>query len=236
MKHIKKILTLAMVVVMALTVLTFSGGAESIEQTAIALTSGNTVTPPRFSRYNDYEAYKINVSKSGTLKLTIKAYSDPINVYVIDSNDNYLDVDDYTERNGSASVGTASVCSTLYTGSLGKTDIDLCYKVTKGTYYIKIAAGWNYKGSENKINLTATFPSSSNASKGKVYYLRLTMDKGDTLGIGAVVSSGTKVTWTTSNSNVATVKNGKVTAKAKGSAIITAKCGTSSQKIKIVVQ
>ena len=56
--------------------------------------------------------------------------------------------------------------------------------------------------------------------------------------LGALVSpSGEAVMWTSSKTSVATVSSsGKVTAKAKGSATITAKCGTSTQKIKIIVK
>lgn len=47
--------------------------------------------------------------------------------------------------------------------------------------------------------------------------------------------SASKATWTTSNSSVATVKNGKITAKATGSATITAKYSGKEVKINVTV-
>lgn len=61
--------------------------------------------------------------------------------------------------------------------------------------------------------------------------------KCDTLSLGAALSGGSgTVTWKSSKSSVATVSSkGKITAKKAGSTIITAKCGTSYKKVKIVV-
>lgn len=112
------------------------------------------------------------------------------------------------------------------------------YEVEKGTYFIRIQHdSWGYgsKG-DRKVNLTATFPSAT-ASKAKISYLTLKVSKGDIAELGAVISGSGSVEWTSSKSSVATVNsNGKVTAKSKGSAIITAKCGSSKQKIKIIVK
>ena len=245
MKHIKKILAVAMVVVMAITALTFSANSESIADTAKNITSGQSVTAI-LNDYADTADYKINVMQSGTLKISLTAEMHDCYVYVYDSNGNKLNVTSHTITSSSYKENQKGDDSfyAQWNSTIEQFAGTISYAVNKGTYYIRVYRSCDHYSltrstyyGDGDVKLTATFPSSSTStSKGKVYYLRLTMDKGDTLGIGAVVSSGTKVTWTTSNSNVATVKNGKVTAKAKGSAIITAKCGTSSQKIKIVVQ
>ena len=62
------------------------------------------------------------------------------------------------------------------------------------------------------------------------------MSKGSTIQLGTVMSVDGAVTWTSSKTSVATVSsNGKITAKSKGSAVITAKTGKNSVKIKITV-
>ena len=121
----------------------------------------------------------------------------------------------------------------------------ISYGVSKGTYYIRFERSSSNSGN-GKINFTATFPSSSESSSssssststGKVSYLTLTMSKGWSLQLGAVVSpSGKKVTWKSSKKSVVSVSsNGLITAKKKGTAIITAKCGSSTKKIKIIVK
>lgn len=236
MKHIKKILAVAMVMVMALTALTFSASSESIADTAKKISSGSKVSDTIYKE--ESLVYEVNVSQKGILKINFTAKCEYMYVYVYDKNGNKVDESDVKYISGNSwsiyDIGEDYI-DFEWNEKVEKIEANLQYTVEKGVYYIEFYRGGSSDGS-GKLDFTATFPSSSTASKGKVYYLRITMDKGDTLGIGAVVSSGTDVTWTTSNANVATVKNGKITAKAKGSTIITAKCGTSSQKIKIIVQ
>lgn len=120
-----------------------------------------------------------------------------------------------------------------------KIKINVTYQIGKGTYYIRVQHNdWGSGSSGNrKISLTAKFPTVT-ATKAKITCLTLTVNKGSTVQLGALVSpSGESVKWTSSKTSVATVSSsGKVTAKAKGSATITAKCGTSTQKIKIIVK
>lgn len=68
-----------------------------------------------------------------------------------------------------------------------------------------------------------------------------TVKKGGTLTLKATVSPSknviSTVTWTSSNTKVATVKNGKITAKAKGTAVITVKTTNGkTAKCKITVK
>lgn len=68
---------------------------------------------------------------------------------------------------------------------------------------------------------------------------KLNMDKGDKetikLKYDDKTLSGSKATWSTSKSSVATVDDGKVTAKGKGTAIITAKYKGEEVEIEIIV-
>ncbi len=232
MKHIRKILAIAMVMVMALTALTFSGGAESIEDTAINIASGKTVSATLPTKYSSAN-YKINATNSGTLKITLTSYLSACRVYVYDSYGNEVKVSDHILTSSDYTVNQKGQSSfyASWQPIVERFDGTISYQVTKGTYYIRIE---NRLYQNGDIKLTATFPSTT-TSKGKLYYLSLTVDKGDTIKLGAVVSSGSKVTWTSSKPAVASVSGGNVTAKTKGSTIITAKCGSTSQKIKITV-
>ncbi len=235
MKHIRKILAIAMVMVMALTALTFSGGAESIYDTAKSITNGQTVNTVLYNT-GDYVDYKVNVTSSGLLKLSLTAKMQYTNIYVYDANGNKVPVANHTyTSSGYTNYNQKgdSYFETKWNSTTEQFVGTVSYQVTKGTYYIRIERYYSSRGDGN-IKLTATFPSTT-ASKGKLYYLSLTVDKGDTIKLGAVVSSGSKVTWTSSKPAVASVSSGKVTAKTKGSTIITAKCGSTSQKIKITV-
>lgn len=66
-----------------------------------------------------------------------------------------------------------------------------------------------------------------------------TLTEGETLTLTATVSPSNAtdktVTWSTSNNSVATVKNGKVTAKAVGTVVITAKAGTKAASCTVAV-
>ena len=84
----------------------------------------------------------------------------------------------------------------------------------------------------------AKFTVGSTSSAASLLYFQVTLKKGATLQLDGVLSGSTSaaVTYSSSKSSVATVTSkGKVTAKAKGTTIITAKCGSSSIKIKIKV-
>lgn len=65
----------------------------------------------------------------------------------------------------------------------------------------------------------------------------VTIKKGSTLSLKATVKgSSQKVTWKSSNKKVATVKNGKVTAKKAGTVTITAKANGVTAKCKVTVK
>ena len=117
-----------------------------------------------------------------------------------------------------------------------KIKLKASYPVTKGTYYIRVQRDdWYSKGGDCKISLTATFPSTA-VKKAKISYLTLKVAEGDSVQLGAALTGSGSVSWSSSNSSVASVTaKGKVTAVNTGSAIITAKCGSSKQRIKIIV-
>ena len=87
-------------------------------------------------------------------------------------------------------------------------------------------------GSKNKISIASN-------SKGIVLNkntLKLKKGKSSTLKVSAKAANKKKVTWKTSNKKIATVKNGKVTAKKKGTVTITVTQNGVSSKCKVTVK
>ncbi len=109
--------------------------------------------------------------------------------------------------------------------------------VDKGTATITAKAGdktaactvtVNAPQTENKVPAKKVTLSSK-----KVYVV-----KGKSVTVQATVTPSNttdKVTWSTSNKKIATVKNGKITAKKKGTATITAKAGSKKATVKVTV-
>lgn len=242
MKIMKKVVAAVAAAVMAATAIVVTASADSIYDTAKEIKSGVEVTATGIG-FNECADYKIKVTKSGTLSLNLTIGMDYANVHVLDSDGNGVKYNDFQAVTGTADWNDLKYTNGNYfhcywNSSTEKIKLKANYEVEKGTYFIRIqhdSWGWGNKG-DRKVNLTATFPSAT-ASKAKISYLTLKVSKGDIAELGAVISGSGSVEWTSSKTSVATVNsNGKVTAKAKGSAIITAKCGSSKQKIKIIVK
>ena len=108
------------------------------------------------------------------------------------------------------------------------------YSVKSGTYYIRFKRNCSFRDGNGNLTFTATYPSTTSTTKFN--YITINLSKGDTLSLGADMTGSGAVTWKSSKSSVASVSStGKVTAKSKGSAIISAKVGKTTKKIKIVV-
>lgn len=183
--------------------------------------------------YGTPRMYKVEMAKKGTLKVDMTSAVSSVNVQVLDSS--ATDMIEYTK-------GTAAVGSVEYTNNYGawiqakdgKSDVSLEYKLDKGVYYVKVFGTIDaYVG--GKTELTLTYPQ---AAKGaEITSFTITLSKGDKLQLGTLLNGKGTVKWSTSKKSVAAVSSkGKITAKAKGSATITAKCGTSTMKIRIIVK
>ncbi|MDF2683139.1 MAG: Ig-like surface protein [Brevibacillus sp.] len=133
----------------------------------------------------------------------------------------------YNDKNVSASSATWSTSkSSVATVSKGVI-------TAKGNGTATITA--KYKGEKVEIEVTVKNSDSLEADdtsislkKGKKETITLYYDDKEL--------KGSKATWSTSNSSVATVKDGVVTAKKKGTATITAKYKDESVKIKVTVK
>lgn len=235
MKIMKKIAAALLAAVMAVTAFAVTASADSIYDTAKEIKSGVAVTATGVGVCENTD-YKIKVTKSGKLSLNLTIGMDSAKVYVLDSDGNGVKYSDYQAVAGSSDWSSYNYFKCRWNSSTEKIKLKADYSVQKGTYYIRIEHDTFGNYGNRKINLTATFPSAT-VSKAKISYLTLKVSKGAVAELGTVMSGSGKVEWTSSKASVASVNsNGRVTAKAKGSAIITAKCGTSKQKIKIIVK
>lgn len=194
--------------------------------------NGKTYTSD-MSVEGDERVYRFNVAKSGTMKIRLAAdyyssYSDDILATLYrDSDDNDVEISNMNVISGSDYKNNDTYASIGY-----KTTAELSYKVTKGTYYLRL---FKNQSSTGTLSMTATYPEGS-SNDGKISCLSLNLKKGGTLQLGAVMAVDGNVTWTSSKTSVATVSStGKVTAKGTGTAVITAKSGKNSVKIQIRV-
>lgn len=239
-KKIAAILSAAVIAVTAAASMAVTVGADSIANTATAITSGKAVSTILPS-YGDTADYKITVKSAGTLKLSVESQMREAYVYVYDSDGNRLSTIAKTTASGDCNGIGGYTHYMSWNSTIEKYKGTVSYSVKAGTYYIRFVRGGSSTGN-GKLTFTATYPSgtsssgSSSASNAKVYYIVLYLEKGDRLSLGATITKGAKVTWKSSNTSVASVSSsGKLTAKGKGSAIITAKCGSSSKTIKVIV-
>lgn len=253
MKKFGKFLSVLLAAVMAVSSLCVAASAAMASDSELAklekgtkVKSGATFT--RKSSSSKSKTYKIAVNKSGYLTIDFESTAPTVFVRVTDA--------DGKRMSGTPTIygGRASLASKSTEITISKdarqdvTKGTISYKVDKGTHYIEVY-GNNKKAKESgQTVMKFTYPAtSSNTSKsssdatidtaiGKMTALTVTLKKGSTLQLGATVSGKGTVAWSTSKRSVATVSDkGKVTAKAKGSAVITAKLGSTSYAITVKV-
>lgn len=235
MKIFRKIaaaLSAAVIAVSACASMAVTAGADSIYDTAKAISSGKSVSTI-LPAYNDTADYKITVSGSGTLKFSIESQMKELYMYVYDSDGNKISTIANTDTSGySADIGVKSHYM-VWNNTVEKYKGTVSYSVKSGTYYIRFNR--TSSSGNGKLTFTATYPTGS-SSKAKINYITLNLSKGDSLSLGADMTGSGTVTWKSSNSSAVSVtSSGRVTAKGYGSAIITAKVGKTTKKIKIVV-
>lgn len=231
MKFTKRLMSVVLAAVMVIGTLAVSVSADSIYDTAVNLPSGKSQSFTLATGKS--KDYKVTLSKKGTLTLNINAKIGNAELYLYDADGNTITPNEYDFTTGSARPRSTYLnCDWNSTTENFKCTVK--YELSKGTYFIRFKK-WSSSGN-GKTTFKATYGSSGN-SDSKISYITLEMDKGDTLRLGAVCEpSDADVTWTSSKTDVATVsESGKVTAKKVGKTVITAKCGSSTQKIQIIV-
>lgn len=233
-RKIAAVLSAAVIAVSACASMAVTAGADSIYDTAKAISSGKSVSTI-LPAYNDTADYKVTVSGSGTLKFSIESQMGKLSMEVYDSNGNLLSTIANTDTSGNSSSIGKDLHNMYWNDTIEKYKGTVSYSVKSGTYYIRFYR-YSYSSSGNgKLTFTATYPTGS-SSKAKINYITLNLSKGDSLSLGADMTGSGTVTWKSSNSSAVSVtSSGRVTAKGYGSAIITAKVGKTTKKIKIVV-
>ena len=227
-RKIAAVASAAALAVLATASMMVSAGADSIYDTAKAISSGNQVSTTLYSD-GDHAEYKVNVSKDGLLTLTLTAKMSFLFISVFDSDGNELDI---AENNLSSGEYVSMNDWYYWNWVVEQIKGTVSYQVSKGDYYIRFS---RYKSDGNgKLTFTATFP--TNTSTAKINYITINLEQGDTLSLGASITGNGTVTWKSSNTYSVTVtQSGKITAKNPGSSIITAKCGKTNKKVKINV-
>lgn len=232
MSKIKKITAILLSAVMLVCCLSVSASAESIADNAKAISSGKTYTAKLYKQ-GETSDYKISLNKSGDLKLKINTQMSELKVYLYDTNGNTMGALDLKADSGKTKTslyGDFIWCT--WNSTVEKYSGSFKYSLDKGTYYLRFKRGYT-KGSE-KITFKATYPSSdkSSDSEDEANCISVQMKKGGTLQLGF----GSDAKWTSSDKSVVTVSSdGKITAKKAGTAIITAKSDSKTDKIQIKV-
>lgn len=256
MKILRRLFAVILTVAVALTALSVTAWADSIEDTAVTIASGETVETVLHTKW-DTTDYKIDVSKSGMLSLDVVLEISQCYIYVYDSNGNQIDVWDaslstyeYTFRDN---FEGEDYFYTSWNPTLEKFEGSITYKVDKGTYYIRVERAC-YRGDhtdDGAVKLTATFPQDTTATtsptatdgsilstiKSMLVYFTVDIPKGSTLQLGAITPNlSVPISWISHNTNVVTITtNGKVTAKAKGSAYIAIRFGPNVRIVQVNV-
>lgn len=224
MKKFLSILLSLAVAVTAMTAFAVTASAIDLFPDAVTAKSGKEVEKTMSSMST--KTYKFSVSKKGTLEIKVTHTSSQYVTFVLkDSDGGVIGASNSEAKAGYWDRSAAYPRDGVFSGY--KT-----YNLTKGTYYLEV-----YSSNGGLVSFTPTYPSTASTEK-RVSYLSATLEKGSTLQLGAVLSDGKAGTaeWSSSKSSVASVTSkGKITAKAKGTAVITAKVGSSTVKIQIKV-
>ena len=237
MRLIKKLTALIIASVMAVSGLALSGSALDY----FTINPGEKIT----YSFDDYTRLRFLIETEQSGELTIKF--DYTSVYFSCVLANIVDDEDFSivrPTSIDASEGTALLLDseegsgfniTNYDG--GKCVCTVKYNVKKGCSLLTIS-NENIDKELQKGGNIGIDVSLSNKSIS-LNRLSVTLAKGDTLRLGALMSDGSagNVKWTSSKKSVAAVNSkGKVRAKAKGKAVITAEYGDQKIKITVVVK
>ena len=232
-RKIVAVLSATVIAVSAFASMAVTAGADSIYDTAKAISSGKSVSTI-LPAYGDTADYKVTVSGSGTLKFAVETHMSKICVEVLDSDGNVLSTIANTTTSGNCSSIGKEYHNMYWNETIEKYKGTVSYSVKSGTYYIRFYRDCYPRSGNGKLTFTATYPSTT--SKAKFNYLTLNLSRGYAISLGADTTGNAEVTWKSSKPSVATVSStGKVTAKSTGTTIISAKCGKTTKKIKIIV-
>jgi len=181
--------------------------------------------------------FKVNVGSKGMLRISLDTDASFTYVEVYNSNGNILELNNARSTTGSWSSNSYdTVAHLIYNSNIGKAKGYVEYSSVNGLYYIKVYA--TNSSSKGKLCNVKVTHSSSDGRAATDMLLTTTIKKGSTLNLGIALTpsnSSSKVTWKSSNSKVAKVSKGKVTAVAAGTAVITAKANGMEITVRVKV-
>lgn len=257
MTMFKKMTSVLLSVVMVACMLAVSASASPIEkekETATIVVNNKTYSEEfglfyssnngKSERHHTY--YKIVIKKDGKVSVNIKASDLSGMLYYTMWNEKGMDIRRYLSKE--AKPGEIDEYGVLCDKNKNKAEATIDYYLEKGIYYLGLYTDYSYGRCKylKKTNLNETcdisvkvaLSSSETEQSAKISELYIKLAKGSKLSLGTVLegSSKSNVSWSSSKSSVASVsKSGTITAKKAGTAVITAKCGNSTKKIKIKV-
>lgn len=118
----------------------------------------------------------------------------------------------------------------------------------KGTYYICLKKNrffdnsWNPDNGSGDVKFTFKYPSSSPSSQtssSSNASIAIYIDEGDKIQLSAFVSGkeASSVKWSSSNSKIVKVNSkGRITGVSEGTAVVTAKSGSTTVSIVVIVE
>ena len=207
---------------------------------AVATVSNGTVTAVKAGTAN-ITAKAGNITKTCKVTVTAKKPTD-VAVTAVKLDATAITLDKGKTRTLTATVEPANATNKTVTWTTSDAKVATVSNgtvtaVEKGTATITAKAGDKTATCTVTVNAPETekkVPAKKVALSTKKIY----MVKGKSVTVKATVTPSDttdKVTWSTSNKKVATVKNGKISAKKKGNATITAKAGSKKATVKVNV-
>lgn len=254
MKTLKRFFAVVLTAALLISTQAFAVSAESIADRAKPGESGKKYSYT-FEDGEDGLVYKLELSKKGNIEINFNYQLSTGVIQLFDADGNSIKPDSIDMSSGKSGYwndtfsydgngnkivsgyATTFTWNEAFEKSAGK----LIFKSkSKGIYYAKISYEYGSKG-KGKVSWSFSYPSakkSDSSGSGKISNLTIRLDVGDSVKLGADVSpDDADVTWSSSKSSVASVsESGKITAKKVGTAIITVKCGSSSIKIRVIVE
>lgn len=238
MKKLNKVLAMLISAVIMITVLSVSAFADQYSDAKV-LNSKKTVSES--IKRDVTKLYKIVVASDGEVKLDWSTTMAWFEVRVIDEDGVSQKVTTCDVKAGTLLAGgeNDTFIDCVYDNASQKFTASAAFSVKKGTYYVKIwtprSYGLDLNTDEGTYKLTATYPSKTVAKEFS--YLGIAMKKGSTMQLEAVDADKDDTSWSSNKKSIVTVSStGKLTAKKKGTAIITCESGDVTVKLKVVVK
>lgn len=251
MRKLKAFLVLALVLMVSFCC-TVSAGAYDMGEYASKLEVGelnsfNLFYSNGWTGYDFNSFFSFESGGEGTMNLYIKIDASP-DILLYDENGKTVEIEEIKTITGDArkyEKGSFKLYGGGYaeltpSDAFGYYEGTITYKVKKGTYYIEYNEVGNKKlnSDYNIASLDMKVDAPQKKVTPKISYFNLSLPVGESIQAGAVLSGGSgTVTWKSTKPSIASVTSeGEITANKKGATTITAKCGTSTIKLKITVE